>query len=150
MVATENLYNILIGKLTSTALEAVVSIPHLVMKFPTFDQRIVTINVDQRMAQQCYINSLKVVASSPSKRKANIVSTKTLITVRSRARVIMATNSTTLTKPSSCFDKIFIFTSSKSVFAIASSFPFTYSYAFTSLTSRFRKIVKMYLEWEKQ
>lgn len=41
------------------ALGAIVSTPHLAMKFPLKDKQIATIHVDQQEARQCYVNSLR-------------------------------------------------------------------------------------------
>ncbi|RDX87563.1 hypothetical protein CR513_30948, partial [Mucuna pruriens] len=35
-------------------------LPHLVMKFPSSNGRIVTIKTDQKMARQCYMDNLRV------------------------------------------------------------------------------------------
>ncbi|RDY11749.1 hypothetical protein CR513_03536, partial [Mucuna pruriens] len=43
------------------ALGVIVSTPHFVMKFPSSIQQIVIVQADKKMAQQCYVNSLKVV-----------------------------------------------------------------------------------------
>lgn len=53
-------YNILLGRPSLNDLEAVVSTPHLAMKFPSTSGRIVTVKADQKMARQCYADSLKV------------------------------------------------------------------------------------------
>jgi len=51
-------YNVLLGRPSLNALGAIVSIPHLAMKFPSLSGDIVTIHVDQRTARECYIASL--------------------------------------------------------------------------------------------
>lgn len=47
-------YNILIGRHTLNDVGAVVSTPHLKVKFPLLDGRIATICVDQKLARLCY------------------------------------------------------------------------------------------------
>jgi len=53
-------YNILLGRLSINRLMAIVSTPHLAMKFllPTGD--ILTVHVDQKEARECYAESLQV------------------------------------------------------------------------------------------
>ena len=51
-------YNILIGRHTLNDVGAVVSTPHLKVKFPLTDGKIATIGVDQKLARQCYSESL--------------------------------------------------------------------------------------------
>jgi len=53
-------YNILLGRPSLNALGAIVSTPHLAMKFPSLTGDIVTIHVDQRTARECYIASLRM------------------------------------------------------------------------------------------
>jgi len=50
-------YNILTGRPSLNRLEAVVSTAHLKMKFPADTGHIVTLRVDQAVAQKCYENS---------------------------------------------------------------------------------------------
>jgi len=52
-------YNILMGRPSLNTLGAVVSIPHLAMKFPTPSGDILTIHCDQRVARECYMASLR-------------------------------------------------------------------------------------------
>ena len=59
----------LIGGKTLNELRAIVSTPHLKMKFPTLMGEIVTVKVDQKQSQQCYVESLKV-APYPSVRES--------------------------------------------------------------------------------
>ena len=41
-------------------LGAIVSIPHMAMKFPTENGAIITMKVDHKETQQCYVQSIKV------------------------------------------------------------------------------------------
>ncbi|RDX66533.1 hypothetical protein CR513_54684, partial [Mucuna pruriens] len=66
-VKVDTSYNILIDRPTLNTLGAIVFTPHLVMKFPYSDGQVVTIKANQKMAQQCYIDSLRVVTKPPSK-----------------------------------------------------------------------------------
>src|ERR1044072_1038179 len=52
-------YNILIGRHTVNDVGAVVSTPHLKVKFPFLDGRIATIRVNQKLARLCYSESLE-------------------------------------------------------------------------------------------
>jgi len=58
-------YFALINWKTLNELKAIVSTPHLKMKFPTLTGEIVTIKVDQKQVRQCYAQSLKVVPYPP-------------------------------------------------------------------------------------
>jgi len=52
-------YNILLGRPSINRLKAIVSTPHLAMKFPSATGDIATMHVDQRTARECYVASLK-------------------------------------------------------------------------------------------
>jgi len=60
LIVDENTYFALIGRKTLNELEVIVSTLHLKMKFATLMGEIVTVNVDQKQAQQCYGESLKM------------------------------------------------------------------------------------------
>jgi len=51
-------YNVLLGRPSLNTLGAVVSTPHLVMKFPSPSGDIFTIHSDQRLERKCYMASL--------------------------------------------------------------------------------------------
>ena len=53
-------YNILLGRPSINRLMAIVSTPHLVMKFSSSSGDILTVHVDQNIAQECYAKSLRV------------------------------------------------------------------------------------------
>ena len=53
-------YNILLGRSSLNKLGAIVSTPHLAMKFPSLSGNILTIHVDQKIARECYAESLQV------------------------------------------------------------------------------------------
>ncbi|XP_068504438.1 uncharacterized protein [Phaseolus vulgaris] len=53
-------YNILLGCPFINRLKAIVSSPHLAMKFPSINGDIATVHVDQKIARECYVASLKV------------------------------------------------------------------------------------------
>ena len=59
VVNVSSAYNALIGRTTLNQLGAIVSTPHLCMKFPT-PKGIATIKADQKMARQCYNESLNL------------------------------------------------------------------------------------------
>jgi len=52
-------YNILMDRPSLNTLGAVVSTPHLAMKFPSPSGDILTIHCDQRLARECYMASLR-------------------------------------------------------------------------------------------
>jgi len=52
-------YNILLGHPSPNTLGAVVSTPHLAMKFPSPSGDILTIHCDQHLAHECYMASLR-------------------------------------------------------------------------------------------
>jgi len=52
-------YNILLGRPSLNTLGAVISTPHLAMKFPAPSGDILTIHYDQRLARECYMTSLR-------------------------------------------------------------------------------------------
>ena len=52
-------YNVLLGRPSLNTLGAVVSTPHLAMKFPSPSCDILTIHCDQRLARECYIASVR-------------------------------------------------------------------------------------------
>nr|KYP34711.1 hypothetical protein KK1_044312 [Cajanus cajan] len=53
-------YNILLGRPSLNKLGAIVSTPHLAMKFPSESGRIITVHVDQKAARECYFASLRL------------------------------------------------------------------------------------------
>ncbi|XP_020218715.1 uncharacterized protein LOC109801949 [Cajanus cajan] len=53
-------YNIIIGRPTLNQLGAVVSTSHLTMKFSRHNGDIISIKANQKIARQCYVESLKV------------------------------------------------------------------------------------------
>jgi len=53
-------YNVLLGRSSLNKLGAIVSTPHLAMKFPTEKGEIATIYVNQRDAWECYAAGLKM------------------------------------------------------------------------------------------
>jgi len=53
-------YNILLGRPSINTLGAIVSTPHLAMKFPSPQGDIITVHGDQRAASECYMASLKL------------------------------------------------------------------------------------------
>jgi len=53
-------YKILLGRSSLNKLGAIVSTPHLAMKFLSLSGDILTIHVDQKVARECYAKSLRV------------------------------------------------------------------------------------------
>ncbi|XP_027911521.1 uncharacterized protein LOC114170230 [Vigna unguiculata] len=60
VVDAHTYYNILLGRPSINALGAIVSTPHLAMKFPSPEGDIITVHGDQRAARECYMASLKL------------------------------------------------------------------------------------------
>ena len=60
LVEANNSYNVLLGRPSLNDLGAIVSTPHLVMKFPSASGDVITLHVDQKMARECYAASLKI------------------------------------------------------------------------------------------
>ena len=52
-------YNVLLGRPSLNTLGAVVSTPHLAMKFASLSGDILTVHCDQRLARECYMASLR-------------------------------------------------------------------------------------------
>jgi len=52
-------YNVLIGRSSLNTLSAVISTPHLAMKFPSPSGDILTVHCNQRLACECYMASLR-------------------------------------------------------------------------------------------
>jgi len=59
LVNAQTSYNILLGRPSINRLKAIISTPHLAMKFPSANDDIATIHVDQKTARECYVASLK-------------------------------------------------------------------------------------------
>jgi len=53
-------YNILLGRSSINRLRAIVSTPHMAMKFLSTSGDILTMHVDQKLALECYIGSLRM------------------------------------------------------------------------------------------
>ncbi|XP_020206559.1 uncharacterized protein LOC109791651 [Cajanus cajan] len=62
LVEADTSYNIIIGRPTLNQLGAVVSTPHLTMKFLGHDGKIFSVKANQKTAQQCHIESLKIAS----------------------------------------------------------------------------------------
>ena len=61
LVDADTSYFSLIGKKTLNELGAIVSMPHLKMKFPTLTSEIVNFRADQKQARQCYAFMIDLV-----------------------------------------------------------------------------------------
>lgn len=53
-------YNVLIGRSCLNSFGAIVSSPHLTMKYPSDKGTIYTVRADQKVARECYVTGLKV------------------------------------------------------------------------------------------
>nr|KYP33532.1 Gypsy retrotransposon integrase-like protein 1 [Cajanus cajan] len=67
-------YNILLGRPSLNKLRAIVSTPHLAMKFPSEEGTIITLHADQKTARECYFASLKVPPTPKPRRDVNVIS----------------------------------------------------------------------------
>ncbi|XP_027357444.1 uncharacterized protein LOC113866844 [Abrus precatorius] len=74
VVHTNTSYNILLGRPSLNKLKAIVSTPHLDMKFLSERGRIVTVHADQKTARECYFASLRLKPFHGNNRDVNIVS----------------------------------------------------------------------------
>lgn len=60
LVEADMSYNVLIGRRTLNALGAIVSTPHMAMKFPSEQGDIITMKAEPKTARECYAQSLRV------------------------------------------------------------------------------------------
>ena len=60
MVEANTSYNILLGRPSLNQLGAIVSTPHLIMKFPSSMADVITVHVNQKTAKECYAASLRI------------------------------------------------------------------------------------------
>ncbi|WVZ15676.1 hypothetical protein V8G54_013242 [Vigna mungo] len=60
LVDADTSYNVLLGRSCLNAFGAIVSTPHLTLKYPADDGKIWTVNADQKVARECYAAGLKV------------------------------------------------------------------------------------------
>ena len=67
VVERESPYNAILGRPSLNKIGAIVSTPHLAMKFPLPDGQAVVIRADQKEARQCYVDCLRVKKSDPKK-----------------------------------------------------------------------------------
>ncbi|XP_020215666.1 uncharacterized protein LOC109799505 [Cajanus cajan] len=58
-------YNILLGRPSLNQLGAIVSTPHLAMKFPADSGQVITVHADQKTARECYFASLRLPEMKP-------------------------------------------------------------------------------------
>jgi len=76
LVDAETSYNILIGRSSLNKLGAIVSTPHLAMKFPADNpsrgREVVTLHADQKTARECYAASLKILSPSTPTRRTEV------------------------------------------------------------------------------
>jgi len=61
LVDADTAYNVLIGRRTLNQLWAVISTPHVAMKFLVSNGEIIMVKADPKEARQCYTQSLKVI-----------------------------------------------------------------------------------------
>ncbi|WVZ07299.1 hypothetical protein V8G54_020645 [Vigna mungo] len=60
LVDVDTSYNVLLGRPCLNAFGAIVSTPHLTLKYPADDGKIWTVKADQKVARECYAAGLKV------------------------------------------------------------------------------------------
>ncbi|XP_014490794.1 uncharacterized protein LOC106753490 [Vigna radiata var. radiata] len=73
LVEANTSYNALLGRPCLNAFGAIVSTPHLAMKFPSECGEICTVRADQKTARQCYIASLKATTYRKERRPEAIL-----------------------------------------------------------------------------
>ncbi|XP_020206963.1 uncharacterized protein LOC109791999 [Cajanus cajan] len=66
-------YNILLGRPSLNMLGAIVSTPHLAMKFPSDKGKILTIHADQKATRECYFASLRITLVEEKQSKSKRV-----------------------------------------------------------------------------
>ncbi|XP_020205721.1 uncharacterized protein LOC109790885 [Cajanus cajan] len=66
-------YNILLGRPSLNKLRAIVSTPHLAMKFPSEEGTIITLHANQKTACECYFASLRVQSTLRHTRDVNVI-----------------------------------------------------------------------------
>nr|KYP34166.1 hypothetical protein KK1_044912 [Cajanus cajan] len=66
-------YNILLGRPSLNKLRAIVSTPHLAMKFPSEEGTVITVHADQKTARECYFANLKVKPTPKPRRDVNVI-----------------------------------------------------------------------------
>ncbi|XP_020221030.1 uncharacterized protein LOC109803766 [Cajanus cajan] len=62
-------YNILLGRPSLNKLRAIVSTPHLTMKFPLEEGTVIIVHADQKTARECYFASLRVQPTTKPRRR---------------------------------------------------------------------------------
>lgn len=60
LVEADTSYNVLLGRPCLNAFGAIVSTPHLTLKYPSDDGRVCIVWADKKLAQECYVAGLKV------------------------------------------------------------------------------------------
>jgi len=60
LVEANTSYNILLGRPSLNQLGAIVSTPHLAMKFPSPTGEVITVHMNQKTARECYAASLRI------------------------------------------------------------------------------------------
>lgn len=73
LVDAESSYNVFLGRPCLNAFGAIVSTPHLVLKYPSDSGRLCTVKADQKMARQCYAAGLKLKSRSTTQLQDRMV-----------------------------------------------------------------------------
>lgn len=60
LVEADTSYNALLGRPCLNTFGAIVSTPHLVLKYPTDRGKVCTVRANQKMARECYATGLRV------------------------------------------------------------------------------------------
>lgn len=68
-------YNLLLGKPKLNVLRAIVSIPHLAMKFPSSHGEIGIVKADKEDAHECYVKSYNMVREKNNKASTTSINT---------------------------------------------------------------------------
>ncbi|XP_020216768.1 uncharacterized protein LOC109800394 [Cajanus cajan] len=73
VVNANSSYNILLGRPSLNKLRAIVSTPHLAMKFPSEERTVITMHADHKTARKCYFASLRVLPTPKPGRDVNVI-----------------------------------------------------------------------------
>lgn len=66
LVDADTSYNVLLGRPCLNAFGAIVSTPHLALKYPSDEGVVQTVGADQKMARECYVAGLRVKSRIPA------------------------------------------------------------------------------------
>lgn len=71
LVDANTAYNVLLGRPCLNAFGAVVSTPHLTLKYPIEKRKVLTVRADQKTARECYAAGLKMYPRQTARKPVN-------------------------------------------------------------------------------